>query len=77
QTIFGSDQEDIYVYETEPGNPNRYRYNGEWVDMEIVEERFQVKGAADQVRELRFTRHGPVLFADAGKCRAFTIRSVW
>ncbi|MBN8943806.1 MAG: penicillin acylase family protein [Rhizobiales bacterium] len=77
QTIFGSDQEDIYVYETEPGNPNRYRYKGEWVDMEIVEERFQVKGAADQVRELRFTRHGPVLFADAGKRRAFAIRSVW
>ncbi|QCI67830.1 penicillin acylase family protein [Phreatobacter stygius] len=77
QTIFGSDQEDIYVYETEPGNPDRYRYDGAWVDMEIVEERFQVKGAADQLRQLRFTRHGPVIFADAGKRQAFAIRSVW
>lgn len=77
QTIFGSDQEDIYVYETEPGNPDRYRYNGEWIDMEIVEERFAVKGEADQVRRLRFTCHGPVLYADEEKRIAFSIRSVW
>lgn len=77
QTIFGSDQEDIYVYETEPGNPDRYRSNGEWVDMEIVEERFAVKGEIDQVRQLRFTRHGPVLYADPDKRVAYAIRSVW
>ncbi|MFX6027506.1 penicillin acylase family protein, partial [Acinetobacter baumannii] len=41
------------------------------------EERFQVKGAADQAHRLRFTRHGPVLFADAAKRIAFAIRSVW
>ncbi|KAB0265336.1 penicillin acylase family protein [Microvirga brassicacearum] len=77
QTIFGSDQEDIYVYETEPGNPDRYRYGGEWVAMEIAHERFAVKGEDDQIRPLRFTRHGPVLYADPEARTAFAIRSVW
>ncbi|CEJ12408.1 Penicillin acylase 2 precursor [bacterium YEK0313] len=77
QTIFGSDQEDVYVYETEPGNPDRYRYKGDWVTMTSIEERFAVKGTPDQVRRLRFTRHGPVVFADPDKRIAFAIRSVW
>ena len=37
QTIFGSDQEDVYVYETESGNPDRYRYKGDWVSMTSIE----------------------------------------
>ena len=77
QTIFGSDQEDVYVYETESGNPDRYRYKGDWVSMTSIEERFAVKGAPDQVRRLRFTRHGPVVSADTDKRVAFAIRSVW
>jgi penicillin amidase len=77
QTIFFADQEDIYVYETEPGNPDRYRFGGEWVDMDIVEERFAVKGAPEQTARLRFTRHGPVLYADPQKRIAFALRSVW
>jgi penicillin amidase len=77
QTIFGSDQEDIYVYETEPGHPDRYRFNGEWVAMDIVEERFAVKGAPEQTERLRFTRHGPVLCADPEKRIALALRSVW
>ena len=77
QTIFGSDQEDVYVYETESGNPDRYRYKGDWVSMTSIEERFAVKGAPDQVRRLRFTRHGPVVSADPDKRIAFAIRSVW
>lgn len=77
QTIFGSDQEDVYVYETHPDDPDKYYHGGEWVPMEIVQERFQVKGAPDQVRSLRFTLHGPVLFADPARRMAFALRSVW
>ena len=32
-TIFGSDSEDLYVYETNPANPNQYKYRGAWEDM--------------------------------------------
>ncbi len=77
QTIFSADQEDIYVYETEPGHPDRYKYNGDWLEMERVEERFAVKGAAEQVHVLKFTRHGPVVYVDAARNRAFALRSVW
>src|SRR3970282_841108 len=29
-TIFGNDNEDLYVYETNPANANEYRYEGGW-----------------------------------------------
>ena len=77
QTIFGMDQEDIYVYETEPGHPDRYRFNGEWIEMRLVQERFAVKGAPEQVHSLKFTRHGPVLHVDEARNRAYALRSVW
>ncbi|GJD65726.1 penicillin acylase family protein [Methylobacterium frigidaeris] len=76
-TIFGADQEDLYVYETKPGDPDRYRYEGEWVPMTIVEETVAVKGAPDQALRLRFTRHGPVIHADPAGNRAIALRSVW
>lgn len=76
-TIFGADQEDVYVYETKPGDPDHYLYEGEWVPMRIVEEVVPVKGEADQSVQLRFTRHGPVIFAEPSRNRAFALRSVW
>lgn len=76
-TIFGSDQEDIYVYETNPENPDEYRYEGGWEAMEVVPERFEIRGQDTETHELRFTRHGPVLLAEPVKNRAFALRSVW
>ena len=73
-TIHGADQEDVYVYETEG---DRYRYGGDWAAMEVVTERFAVKGHPDQELELRFTRHGPVIARDAAAGRAVAIRTVW
>ena len=74
-TIFGSDQEDVYVYETHPDDPNLYRYGDGWRPMEIAAERFAVRGAAEQTREIAFACHGPVIHREPG--RAFAIRSVW
>lgn len=77
QTIFSADQEDVYVYGTEPGNPNRYRFEGKWLDMRLIEERFEVKGEPEQVCVLKFTRHGPILHVDEARNRAYALRSVW
>jgi penicillin G amidase len=74
-TIFGADQEDVYVYETHPDDPRLYRYGDGWARMEVVVERFEVRGAAEQTREMEFTRHGPVIYREPG--RAYAIRSVW
>ena len=77
-TIFtGPDQEDVYVYDTKPGAPHFYRYNGQWEEMLASTEAFAVKGHPDQAVVLKFTRHGPVVHEDLAAQRAFAIRSVW
>ena len=76
-TIFRVDQEDLYVYETNPDDPDLYRYGGGWERMRVVREPVRVKGASDQEAVLKFTRHGPVVREDPVRCRAFAIRTVW
>jgi penicillin amidase len=76
-TIFNIDQEDLYVYELKPGAPDFYRYKGGWEAMRIVHETIPVKGSAPRNVDLRFTRHGPVLYVDAKNNRAFALRTVW
>ncbi|WP_447773888.1 penicillin acylase family protein [Variovorax boronicumulans] len=77
-TRFYMDQEDLYVYELNPGNPEEYRYQGRWEPMTRVTERIAVKGESAP-REVvnTFTRHGPVLLAEPGKRRAFALRAAW
>ncbi|MFC4174158.1 penicillin acylase family protein [Microvirga sp. GCM10011540] len=76
-TIFAIDQEDLFVYEINPTNPNQYRYRDGWEDMRRIRETIEVKGEAPREVELRFTRHGPILHADNAQRRAFAMRSVW
>ncbi|OAF16039.1 PbsX family transcriptional regulator [Bradyrhizobium centrolobii] len=76
-TIFNVDQEDLYVYELNPQNPNQYRYGAGWEDMRVLHEKEPVKGEADRDLELKFTRHGPVIFVDEASKRAFAVRSIW
>lgn len=76
-TIFNVDQEDLYVYELNPDNPNQYRYGTGWEDMKVVHEKEAVEGEADRDLELKFTRHGPVIFVDADNKHAFAVRSIW
>jgi penicillin amidase len=76
-TIFYSDQEDVYVYETRPDAPHSYRVGEGWEEMRIIEERFAVRGERDQILPLKFTRHGPVLFENPTARRAYAVRSVW
>lgn len=73
-TIFYIDQEDLYVYETKG---NAYRYHGGLEPMTVVKETIPVKGQAAREVELHFTRHGPVVFQDDAKGRAFAIRTIW
>jgi penicillin amidase len=73
-TIFGLDQQDLYVEELNPASPLQYRTEEGWREMDKQREVFRVKGAADSEIDLKFTRHGPVLWAD-GK-RALALRWV-
>ena len=76
-TIFPIDQEDLYVYEINPANPRQYRYKGAWETMRLVAEAIPVKGARPSTTELVFTRHGPVIYTDNAKRRAYAVRTCW
>ena len=76
-TIFGNDNEDLYVYETNPANANEYRYQGRWEAMRSVTDTIAVEGEKPQTVELKYTRHGPVLFEDRANRRAYALRAAW
>jgi penicillin amidase len=73
-TIVGTDQADFYVEQTNPDKPDEYKVGDAWTKMAIVSEKFAVKGGQEQAVELRYTRHGPVLFQDAARNRAYVLR---
>lgn len=76
-TIFGNDNEDLYVYEINPANANEYRYQGRWEPMHVVKDTIAVEGAAPEAVELKYTRHGPVVFEDKTAHRAYAVRAAW
>ncbi len=76
-TIFPADQEDLYVYELNPANARQYRYKGAWENMRVVSETIPVKGGRMAKTDLLFTRHGPVIFTDDKKRRAYAVRTCW
>ena len=76
-TIFSIDQEDLYIYETNPSNPNQYLYQGKWKNMHIIEETIPVKGAKDRVVDLKYTHHGPVLHEDRENNKAYALQASW
>ncbi|PZQ58467.1 MAG: penicillin acylase family protein [Phenylobacterium zucineum] len=73
-TIFYIDQEDLYAYQTKG---DAYRYKGGLEPMRVLRETIEVKGEAPREVELKFTRHGPVVFEDGKKGRAFALRTIW
>ncbi|HET9783603.1 MAG TPA: penicillin acylase family protein, partial [Terriglobales bacterium] len=60
-TIFGSDNEDLYVYDTNPADALEYKYRGQWVKMQVIPTTIAVKGGAPVKAELKYTLHGPVV----------------
>lgn len=76
-TIFPIDQEDLYVYHTNPDNPDEYRYAGRWEPMRVEQETISVAGGTAVPVELRFTRHGPVIYTDQERRTAFAVRAAW
>ena len=76
-TVFGTDGEDLLVYETDPADADRYRYQGQWERMRIIVDTIPVKGRGPTIVQHRFTRHGPVVARDSARHRAFAVRAAW
>ena len=73
-TIFGLDQQDLYLAQLNPADADEYKTEHGWERMEVKTETIGVRGAAPIIVKLKFTRHGPVLWQDAK--RALTLHWV-
>lgn len=69
-TTGGPDTTDIYVEQTDPANPRRYRYDDGWREMTAERVSIVVKDAAPVVRTLERSHHGPIALRDGRKALA-------
>ena len=61
-TNVGPDVQDLYIEKVNPSNPYQYETQGQWEDMEVVQEEIKVKGRDEPVvLKVRLTRHGPII----------------
>ncbi len=63
-TFAGTDMVDVYVEEVNPQNANQVRWQNGWEPLRVIEEQIQIKGEAPRTVQLKFSRHGPVIFED-------------
>ncbi len=76
-TIFPIDQEDLYVYRTNPADRREYWYKDRWEPMTQVTETVPVRDGDPVKVELWFTRHGPVIASRGSANAAFAVRAAW
>ncbi|MCW3087030.1 MAG: penicillin acylase family protein [Sediminibacterium sp.] len=76
-TIYETDGEDLYVYDLDPNNLNRYKYQGAWVTMKEIKETIHMKQSGDTTVTLRYTQHGPVTYIDTANRKAYALRCAW
>ena len=69
-TTGGPDTTDIYVEQTDPSNPKRYRYDGGWREMTREAVTIAVKNSPPVVRALERSHHGPIAQRDGTKAFA-------
>lgn len=60
-TNVGPDVQDLYIEKINPADPLQYEFEGEWHDMDVIEEVIGVNGGDDVVVEVRETQHGPII----------------
>lgn len=60
-TNVGSDTQDLFIEKINPENPNQYEFEGEWREIETIDEVIKVADGEDVVLPVRFTHHGPIL----------------
>lgn len=85
-TIVGIDQQDLYVEKTNPANPTEYLSEGNWKKVRIEHETIEVGGGGEtgngtehpvpEEFDLKFTEHGPVIYEDATRHRAYALKWV-
>ncbi|HEX9596712.1 MAG TPA: penicillin acylase family protein, partial [Anaerolineales bacterium] len=67
----GADVMDLYVINVNPQEPNQYEMNGQWVDMQVIEEDVVVAGGETVRLPVRLTRFGPIISDVYGDLEGF------
>jgi penicillin G amidase len=75
-TIVGIDQQDLYVERLHPNDNEQYWYRGGWERMQVERTTIAIRQDTPRAVDLRFTRHGPVIYTDKARRRAFALRWV-
>ncbi|HEY5710375.1 MAG TPA: penicillin acylase family protein [Allosphingosinicella sp.] len=76
RTNFHIDQEDLFVLELNPDDPERYRQGDGWRAFERVEVSIPVKNAPPRAATLRYSVQGPVVSHDPARRRATALAAV-
>lgn len=76
RTNFHIDQEDLFVLELDPSDPERYRHGNGWKRFERIDIGIPVKGKPVSPATLRYAAQGPVVSHDPGKRRATVLASI-
>jgi penicillin amidase len=76
RTNFHIDQEDLFVLELDPSDPERYRHDGRWKRFAAVEVAIPVKDTGPHRARLRYAVQGPVISHDPTRSRATVLASV-
>ncbi|MDQ2712519.1 MAG: penicillin acylase family protein [Acidobacteriota bacterium] len=75
-TIVGIDQQDLYVEKVNPADATQYLYRGAWKKFEAEQQPVDVKGEGHREVELKYTIHGPVIYEDESRHRAYALKWV-
>ncbi|HEX4770202.1 MAG TPA: penicillin acylase family protein [Bryobacteraceae bacterium] len=75
-TIVGIDQQDLYVETVNPADPTQYLYQGEWKKFELEQQSVLIKSEGPHNVELKYSVHGPVIYEDDARHRAYALRWV-
>ncbi len=54
-------QRDLYQEQESEDHPGQFLYDGNWEQATTIEETIKVKGAAPVVKQIRFSRNGPIV----------------
>ncbi len=76
-TVYGTDAEDLYVYELHPDNPHQYKYQSRWESMILIKDTIPVKDREPEIVTHAYTRHGPVTKIDEENHVAYAMRCGW
>lgn len=75
-TVVGIDQQDVFVERVNPENRNEVWHDGRWVGLTVEVDTIGVLDEPPRVVELKFGPHGPIVYEDTVRHRAFAFRSV-